>query len=48
MQRDKKIVKAFKALRTMERQKYMDPHFSGSFENLARYLHQQLVRRSID
>jgi hypothetical protein len=41
--RDKKIVKAFKAMRAMERQKYMEPHFSTTFEGLARYLYQHLV-----
>ena len=46
--RDKKIVKAFKAMRAMERQKYMEPHFSTSFEGLARYIYQYLVRNTND
>jgi len=41
--RDKKIVKAFKAMRAMEKQKYMEPHFSTAFEGLARYLYHHLV-----
>lgn len=35
---EKKVVKIFKALSMMERYKYLDPHFSKSFSELAQYL----------
>jgi len=35
---EKKVVKIFKALSMMERFKYLEPHFSKSFGELAQYL----------
>lgn len=44
----KKIVKLFKALTMMERYKYLDPHFSKSFSELAHYLLLSYVSMQID
>ncbi len=41
---EKKIVKLFKGLTMMERYKYLDPHFSKSFSELAQYLFLQYVK----
>jgi hypothetical protein len=40
---EKKIVKIHKALTVMEKQKYLNPHFSLSFGDLAQHLLTTLV-----